>query len=59
MKLPQNKSYILYIFLSLSFCLCVVATYYNLVVLKNFTQFGPDEEPSPFDFYIHEPDEKL
>ncbi len=59
MKLPQEKSYILYTFLFLSFSLCAFATYYNLVVLKNFTQFGPDQEPSPFDFYVHQPDEKI
>ncbi len=54
MKLPHNKSYIFYTILFLSFCLCAITTYYNLVVLKNFTQFAPDEEPSPFDFYVHQ-----
>jgi hypothetical protein len=50
----ENKSWVLYLVIIVLFLLCTTATYYNLVVLKNFKQFTiEEEEPSPFNFYLH------
>ena len=51
----KDKSYILYTVIAILFFICATASYYNLVVLKNFSQFEPGEEPSPSDLYIYQP----
>ncbi len=55
MNTHQKNSLILYSVIILMTLLCIIACYFNLIVLKNFKQFdATEEEPDPFDFYVHQ-----